>query len=665
MNIKSKFLVYFLGFALIPTLVGGIVSYVETTNSNINTAYTTLSSEEKLAEVAIKSKVNSEENLARQVSSDVPVSQYVTKYNSGSNDANLKQSVNSEFSDILKNNDDLENIAITDKNGVCIASGINSLEGTNLSQMNYFINAKNNNSTYVSPVKKSIVTGNPIVVVSTPILDGNNNFIGIVLESVSLKDLSKSFIDNTSIDNTGEFYIVQTDGTMVANKNPKEVLKKDLLNTAEGKAIVSSKSGSKSYNYLGVNSLCVYNYDSKLGWIFVANIPTSEVSQTSLGVIKITFSVIALTIIISIILSLAIAKRISGPILKLSEVMKKTAEGDFTVEIEKDSNDEIGHMTEKLSHTISGMRNSIGLIKNCSVDIDNSSEMLYTTSSDMVSTVNEVANAIGEVASGATTQAQDLMDIVNKLSDFSDELDETNSKLDKVNNGISEAESKALDGNTQVDLLIQSLVDVKNAFDGVVERINGLGDAVSQIGNITDAINDISEQTNLLALNAAIEAARAGEHGKGFAVVADEVRKLAEESKKSSEEIIELVKVIGSETKEVVDTTKSVEGFLEGQAEAANNTVITFYDIIEAVTNIATLMAEANASIGTIMEAKNSVSDKVQNVSAVAEEVSASAEEISASSEEMLASSEEVQNHARKMKDSATELMNDISKFKV
>lgn len=372
-----------------------------------------------------------------------------------------------------------------------------------------------------------------------------------------------------------------------------------------------------------------------------------------------------INIIVSLFISMLSSRIISKPLTEFAKTMKKISGGDFTVEIKSKSNDEIGKLGTLMSDTIKNIKDSISGVKNNGLEINESASALSETSNEMVTAVNEVSSAIQEVANGASSQAQDLVDVVNLVSDLTKELDATKDRLVKATKEVKNAEAKAVDGNSQVDVLIGTLVSVKEAFDKVVEKVDNLSGAVSKIGNITDAINDISEQTNLLALNAAIEAARAGEHGKGFAVVAEEVRKLAEESQKSSEEIMNLVKDIGNETKEVKTTSDSVGDLLDGQAEAANNTAIVLYDIVDAVNAVVPLMDDANSSINTVVVAKDEVLDKVQSVSAVAEEVSASSEQISASSQEMLASAEEVKNHSDRVAQVSSDLREKVEKFTV
>ena len=383
------------------------------------------------------------------------------------------------------------------------------------------------------------------------------------------------------------------------------------------------------------------------------------------SLIHILIIYVVLNLIVAIGSSAIIGKALIKPIKEFSKAMHSISRGDFTLKIGSNSKDEMGKLGLLIDNTIENVRSSIADVKVNAIAINESAEALSETSNEMVTAVNEVSSAIQEVANGATTQAQDLVDVSNLVVDFTAELDRAKERLVKATGEVKNAEEKALDGNNQVEVLIQTLVGVKEAFDQVVEKVDNLSAAVSKIGDITDVINDISEQTNLLALNAAIEAARAGEHGKGFAVVAEEVRKLAEESQSSSEKIMNLVKDIGNETREVKATSSSVSSLLEGQAEAANNTAIVLYDIVDAVNAVVPLVDDINASINNVISRKDEVLNKVQSVSAVAEEVSASSEEISASSQQMLASAEEVKNHADKVGHESEQLREKVEKFNV
>ena len=662
MKLRNKFMLYFLAFALIPVLIIGTINYFQAKISNMNSAFSTLQGQENLGKVFIQDKIETIGDIGKQNAASSLVKDYVKTINDFKQDNSAKDNIKSTFKEINKDFPYYANIALTDKNGKCIVDNEGSLETKDLGQENYFTGVKNNNKTYISPVKKSATTGNPVIVISEPIVV-DNQFQGILLQSVDLTAISKDILANMVIGKAGDIYVIQNDGTMIINKNKDEIFNKNFLKINAANKIIRDKKGTIEYIYNGQDKLAAYNYDSSLGWIFVTSIPKAELMGTSDMILKTTVILSIIAIVLCAILSFFITKLISGPIVKVSQSMDRLAEGDFTIEVNSKGKDEIGHMSRELNTTIRKVRNSIADVKDTALTIGESAVTLLQTSSEMVTSVNEVSNAIQDVAGGATSQAQDLMDVVNMVSDFTRELDAANSKLEKVNEEIKNSENKAKEGSEQINVLIQTICNVKESFDNVLEKINSLSDSVSKIGSITDVINGISEKTNLLALNAAIEAARAGEHGKGFAVVAEEVRKLAEQSKRSSQEIIGLVKSIGSETDEVKTTSSNVGDVLENQAEAANNTIIILYDIVDAVNAVSPIMNEANNSIDAVMKTKDEILTKVQNVSAVAEEVSASSEEISASSEEMLASAEEVKNQAEKADNAASDLRDKVQKF--
>ncbi len=322
-------------------------------------------------------------------------------------------------------------------------------------------------------------------------------------------------------------------------------------------------------------------------------------------------------------------------------------------------------MSNRINLTLEKIRSSILGVVEGSNTIGEMAATLSATSQEMSASTNEVAAAIQDVARGASSQAEELLDVVNVVSDFSKELETIQEKLEHVTKNTNETEGKAGYGKNQLDLLMDSIVQIKESFTMVQVKIEGLAKTISKIGNITDVINGISRETDLLALNAAIEAARAGEAGRGFAVVADEVRKLSEESRKSSEEIIGLVQLIASEMKDVTSTSNVMDSLLENQVGTVENTITSFGEIIDAVTNTAPLIKETYSAVEKANDSKNIMLTKVEAVSAVAEEVSASSQQISASSEEMLAGAEEVSRFAADLSESATGLVEKVNQFKI
>lgn len=309
--------------------------------------------------------------------------------------------------------------------------------------------------------------------------------------------------------------------------------------------------------------------------------------------------------------------------------------------VEKGSNTKDNSMYEN--------KNSLEEVNMASEQLSNSVITLTSTSHNMVAAADEVSHSINEIASGANSQANEIAIIVNILTNLASEVNLVEEKLYVVRENAKGAGDKAVEGENNIYELINFIVKIKQSFDVVMEKIKELSITVSEIGKITDIINNISEQTNLLALNASIEAARAGENGRGFTVVANEVRKLAEESKGSSEKIINLVKSVTLETKQVTEKSTEVSSLLEEQAIVANNTIMSFEDIILSVNSVPKLIEETEVSLKKNVEENMIVLEKVQKVSEVAKEVSASSEEIFSSSQGLVVSSEEISNLSTKI----------------
>ena len=406
-----------------------------------------------------------------------------------------------------------------------------------------------------------------------------------------------------------------------------------------------------------------------------------------------------------------------------------------TPPIEKYGTDEIGQtaavtnrMLDKLRSTIGsyesarkGLATTVGQVKAAADALARASDQLNQAATQSGSASSQVAQTISQVAAGASDQARaasstsdasrDLTEIIEqvgegaastriRVQDASQALDATtqaiaqamhdSEQMTPLNNRVNAALTA---GAAAVDETAGGMKRIKSAVDVTAVKITELGAKSGQIGAIVETIDDIAEQTNLLALNAAIEAARAGEQGKGFAVVADEVRKLAERSSSATKEIAALIGEVQSGTAaavkamrvgaEEVDTgselAEQAAGALQEirDAAAARNIVLEDLmsavvvirtrsaDVVRATDSISEIAAETNAAAAKMGSAADTVGQSVESIAAISEENSASAEEVSAATEEMSAQAEQVVASAATLSDMARGLDELVARFKL
>ena len=402
----------------------------------------------------------------------------------------------------------------------------------------------------------------------------------------------------------------------------------------------------------------------------------------------------------------------------IAEAAEQIASGDLTAQVTAASEkDKVGNAFVQM---IAKLREQIGALANASENLGNSSNELAVVSNQAGQATSQIAATIQQVASGTTQQSQSVAQTASSVEQMtrtiegvasgaqdqaqaaakasmstgqlSGAIQQVTGNAKAVTEQAQKAAQAAQDGQSKVELTIQGMQSIRSSVEQSSAAIEEMGKRSDQIGMIVETIEDIASQTNLLALNAAIEAARAGEHGKGFAVVADEVRKLAERSASATREISTLISGIQSTVSEAVATMQSSAQQVENGVNQANQSgyaLSTILETIATVTQQAQQAAQAadqmNAASNELVNAVDSVSavieentaateemtassfevsQAIENIASISEENSAAVEEVSASAEEMSAQVQEVSASAQSLASLADELRNIVRQFK-
>lgn len=470
----------------------------------------------------------------------------------------------------------------------------------------------------------------------------------------NLKEYTEKNLNETQKDNVNKT-ISSLNNYMSLWKETKTLLK------SEQPLLITKEEQIYAQGDITTDSLSKLIYEDKLNAekeYYKSQKIYKESLTTFISIVSISLLVLAVIAIFII----NIVKKASKEIINVLEII---AQGNFNINLNTESNNEFGVMKRALNITIENISKMILEIKEKSENINQSSKVLYSISEEMTVSANEVASSIQETATGSGHQAEDLIEISQLLSEFNKFIVAMVKSIEDVDRNSNNIETMTEKGEKNIQVLTESINKVMKSSDDFTNSFSKFGKNIYQINEITNIINGIATQTNLLALNASIEAARSGEHGKGFSVVAEEIKKLAEESKISSENISKLISELSNDTKSLFQVANTMDNELSNQKEVINNIIDSFEKIILAINDNTPKIELVTTFANNINKEKDSILKKVENSSSIAEEISASSEEISSSAEEMNASAEEVSKAAQVLNNIAEETMNKLNEFKL
>ncbi|WP_337031325.1 methyl-accepting chemotaxis protein [Paenibacillus illinoisensis] len=405
--------------------------------------------------------------------------------------------------------------------------------------------------------------------------------------------------------------------------------------------------------------------DPHWGWIIGSGAYLSEFNSGATQVLYLVLIIMAVAVVLGTIIVSIISGRLTKPILMVAKRLKSVADGDLTVEeVKMKSKDEIGELSQDFNHMIKNMRTLISQVDFSTKQVASSSKELTLGAEHTSQATENITISIQESAAGAQEQQMMLQRTTNSLEEISIGIQRIAESSSTIADSSVDAMELANIGGTAVEHTAKQMKLINKSVNETDVVMRMLDERSQQIGTMLHAITDIAQQTNLLALNASIEAARAGEEGRGFSVVAAEVRKLAEQSNQSSGQISTLIQDMRTDIEQSLQTLNRVKQDVDSGLQIANETEQQFNKIVGSTNFIAQQTEELASVTQQITASVQEITAGQEQVSNLALQAADNSQNIAASSEEQLASMEQITSLATTLSDMSQKLERLTIQFK-
>lgn len=479
----------------------------------------------------------------------------------------------------------------------------------------------------------------------------------------SLSDVKLEGMDSSYV------YVVKNDGTMLYHPT-KEKVGQPVENAVIKGVVQQLQDGKKpgttvvEYDFNGTTKYSAYTILNNENILVL----TADESEALAGITTVTgvaVGIIAIVVPIAIIISFIMGRRLMRPLVKVSTIIEDVANGNIEADfsVVKESNDEIGLIIEKMKELTQSLGSIVGKIRNSSDTMSSNSYELNDTSSQTLAANNEISKAVEDVAEGSTGMAASISKINENLLEMSNETKDINASVDEIKNQTTAVQDSSKIMNDKIKSMQDSSHKMDEGISAISKRIETVNTTVDKVSNIVSVIEEISSETNLLSLNASIEAARAGDAGKGFAVVAQEIRVLSDNTNTELENIKQIISSLVEECRYCVQASGTIVEDNAKQKEEIKAVLDEFGSLDEQIQKTAEKADEIEELVTAMIELNDDITKSSNSLTDVSAANAAATEEMNANIEELNAMMHGVSEMAEHMNNESDGLKEALSFF--
>lgn len=478
------------------------------------------------------------------------------------------------------------------------------------------------------------------------------------LSEVQLEGMDSSYV-----------YVVKNDGTMLYHPTQEKVGQP--VENAVIKGVVQQlQDGTKpdtavvEYVFNGTTKYSAYTILNNEN-ILVLTADESEALSGITVVTGVAIGISAIVVLLAIIICFIVGRRLMRPLVKVSTIIEEIANGDINADFDmvKETNDEIGLIIEKMKELTQSLGNIVGRIRNSSDTMSANSYELNDTSSQTLAANNEISKAVEDVAEGSTGMASSISKINENLEEMSRETKDINESVNEIKNQTTAVQDSSKIMNDKIKSMQDSSHKMDDGISAISKRIETVNTTVDKVSNIVSVIEEISSETNLLSLNASIEAARAGDAGKGFAVVAQEIRVLSDNTNTELENIKQIISSLVEECRYCVQASGTIVEDNAKQKEEIKAVLDEFGALDEQIQKTAEKADEIEELVTAMIELNDDITKSSNSLTDVSAANAAATEEMNANIEELNAMMNGVAEMAGHMNDESDGLKEALSFF--